>query len=130
MRSNSATINQLAVLLGVAAVMCQCTGCAPSGADAIKFAKEHMSKLAEPKTVQGDNGKWHSEAMDVRKANPGFKEDGEIQAWANYEFRMLRSAEFDTEAAAKDADLSPVDEKWQSKEELFIHKDGEWKLSE
>jgi hypothetical protein len=43
---------------------------------------------------------------------------------------MLRSAEFDPQVEASDAELSAVDEEWQSCEELFIFKDGDWELKE
>jgi len=128
-------IGKQLILLGVVLAALQCAGCGPSGTDAVKFANKHISRLKvqKPKVVQGNNGKWYSEAMEIRNANPGFKQDGQLsphQAMVSYEFRMLRSAEFDTESEAHEADLSPINEAWESKEELFTFKDGKWKPRE
>jgi len=134
MQSDSVIVNRL-VIVGMILGALQCSGCGPSGADAVKFANQRISQLKAQKrqVVQGDNGKWYSEAIEIRDATPGFKQDGElsaIQSMVSYEFRILRSEEFDTESEARDADLSPLNEAWQSKEELFIFKDGEWKPKE
>ncbi len=131
MQSNSVTVKQL-VIVGIVLVAFQCVGCGPSGTDAVKFANQRLSELQgqKRKVVQGDHGKWYSEAIEIRNANPGFKYDGTMQSMVSYEYRMLRSAEFDTQAEASDAELSAVDEKWQSTEDLFIFKDGDWKPKE
>ena len=134
MQSNSVTVKQL-VIVGIVLVAFQCGGCGASGTDAVKFANQRISELKaqKRKVAQGDQGKWYSEAIEIRNANPGFKQDGQLsshQAMVSYEFRMLRSAEFDTQAEASDAELSAVDEEWQSMEELFIFKDGDWKPKE
>jgi len=134
MPSDSAIVSRL-VILGMILGALQCSGCGPSGTDAVKFANQRISQLKAEKrqVVQGDNGKWYSEAIEIRDATPGFKQDGElstIQSMVSYEFRMLRSKDCDTESEARDADLSPVNEAWQSKKELFILKDGEWKRKE
>lgn len=130
MQAHPAIRKQL-FLLGAASVAFQFSGCGPSMPDAIKFANQQTNQLKKQnrKTVQRDNGKWYSEAMEVRNATPGSKQHGTggAKAWISYEYRILRSPEFDTESEARDAALSPVNEAWESKEELFAFKDGKWK---
>ena len=127
MRSNSAVV-KLLVICGIALVSFQCVGCGPSGTDAVKFANQRIAELKaqDRKILQGDDGKWHSEEIEIRNATPGFKEDGTMQSMVNYKYRVLRSADFDTEAEARDAELSAVDEEWQTTKELFDFKDGGW----
>ena len=131
MQANSVTVKQL-VIVGIVLVAFQCVGCGPSGTDAVKFANQRISELKaqKRKVVKGDQGKLYSEAIEIRNANPGFKQDGKTQSIVSYEYRMLRSAEFDPQVEASDAELSAVDEEWQSCEELFIFKDGDWELKE
>lgn len=44
--------------------------------------------------------------------------------------RELRSAEFPTEEMAREAERLPVDGTWQSKEETYRYRDGEWQLKQ
>ena len=131
MHSHTLLRKQL-VFLAVAVAALYCGGCGPSGTDAVKFANQQISqmKAQEPNVVQVENGMWYSEAMEIRNARPGYIEDGALEARVSYDFRMLRSPEFDTESEARDADLSPVSESWESKEDLFKFTDGEWKSKE
>lgn len=134
MPSDSVIVNRL-VIVGVILGALQCSGCGPSGTDAVKFANQRISQLKAQKrqVIEGDNGKWYSEEIEIRDATPGFNQDGQlsaIQSMVSYEFRILRSKDFDTESEARDADLSPVNEAWQSKRELFILKDDQWKPKE
>jgi len=125
-------IHSKLVLFSIALAVLDCGGCGPSAAEnnALKFAKQRLWQLqAHTRNVsKGANGKWYSEKMEIRNGIFGWNENAE--ATVNYEYRILRSQEFDTEAEARDAELSPVSEAWQTKEEIVTFTDGKWKPKE
>ncbi len=120
------------VLFSIALAVFPCGGCGPSAAEnnALKFAKQRLSQLQaqKPSVIQGANGKWYSEYMEIRNGTFGWNEN--VEATVKYEYRILRSHEFDTDQEARNAKLSPVGEAWQEKKELFTFTDGRWKPKE